>query len=776
MAGRWDVFQGLPQGWEVRFDARTGRYYFVDHVDKKTSWEDPRLKNCPPPPPHPETIPPELRNQQENQTLPHYQPIWSSFLGGRLSSIYPTCGGHNLSFVPPYVLYGPVYPLQEPAVDKNMTHHIEKGNAEKAISSDDSKNVTNVPTSSSLHVTSGIEGKALSDAAQALLTAQQEIGLLEAAEHSQLAIAKISAMFPTVPESHIKDLMRKYHNREAVVISALQVQKHPLATPGPYGTFTPPPMRHFIPTATALMALSSTRSSAASTTSTVGILSTSTTVTSTATSLLHSGTTTTSAMYGHEKPLHQVPTSLTSNMTSVSTTIADQAPPVTAVDRIPSRPIYEKARGTHLFEEKLIRSPLHGQRSSVERSVGRGSLDKSAGSPKLGHSSIERSIGSPFLGRDSPLLSSRASSPHTFLDGSPRLTTRSASDFTRSLMGSPRMDYRYSPRPTPHSPKIKLRYLKGIFPKVEPTVILDVLTQCNYNVKDTSEKLIAMGHEKKETALAPPKLKDRAENKENKAAAPKPSPGPARPKTLTEKHKKKVRNQLTADYPDITPTVVTMALQSVFYDEIRARQVLENMAETDRRTKEALATTPKMSRRSEAKSVTLNLIGSPPTSRRDGVKPSRPTLPRTRINTAWTAAQTVSRGTSTDEDSSFRSDQRARPSGPNTKLHKGPSEGLLLSDYQAWHGPNPENCSGHSKSLAQGPNRTHLRGPSGLARGQNPSMCKGPRGLAKGPQFTQGRVCTFECDDDDDGVMMMMMMMMVLMMVMMMGLEDQEDF
>lgn len=37
----------------------------------------------------------------------------------------------------------------------------------------------------------------------------QDIGILEAVEHSQLAIAKISAMFPTVPESHIKELMKK---------------------------------------------------------------------------------------------------------------------------------------------------------------------------------------------------------------------------------------------------------------------------------------------------------------------------------------------------------------------------------------------------------------------------------------------------------------------------------------------------------------------------------------------------------------------------------------
>lgn len=41
---------------------------------------------------------------------------------------------------------------------------------------------------------------------------------------------------------------KRYHNREAVVISALQVEKHPLTTPGPYTT---PPLttRHFHTTA-----------------------------------------------------------------------------------------------------------------------------------------------------------------------------------------------------------------------------------------------------------------------------------------------------------------------------------------------------------------------------------------------------------------------------------------------------------------------------------------------------------------------------------------------
>ncbi|XP_063865241.1 uncharacterized protein LOC135103124 isoform X2 [Scylla paramamosain] len=464
MAGRWDCFQGLPHGWEVRFDGRVGRYYFIDHLNKKTSWEDPRLKSAPPPPPHPESGHSEIKSRQESQSVSHHPPPWMSpFLGGRFSSVYPSFGGYNLAYMPPYALYGPVYPPQ------NVSHATEPPPLKKSVGGHPSPDVNK---------------------GRGSLTSQQESGLLEAVEHSQLAIAKISAMFPTVPESHIKDLMRKY--------------------------------------------------------------------------------------------------------------------------------------------------------------------------------------------------------------------------------------------------------LKGIFPKVEPTIILDVLTQCNYNVKDTCEKLVLLGYDKKDTVLAPPKLKDRPDGKENKAVS-KPSPGPARPKNLSEKHKKKVRNELTSGYPDLTPTVVTMALQSVYYDENRARQVLDNMVESDKKTQEALAScASQMPRSTESKTVTLNLMGSPPLARRDGVKPTRPTLPRTRINTAWTAAQTVSRGTNTEEDLGFRSDQRMRPQGPNTKLHKGPSECLLLSDYQAWHGPNPDNASGSSKSLAQGPRSTHLRGPSGIARGHDPAMRKGPQGLAKGSQFTQG--------------------------------------
>nr|CAH8823301.1 unnamed protein product [Trichobilharzia regenti] len=33
--------ESLPPGWEMRFDSRTGRWYFVDHNTRSTQWEHP---------------------------------------------------------------------------------------------------------------------------------------------------------------------------------------------------------------------------------------------------------------------------------------------------------------------------------------------------------------------------------------------------------------------------------------------------------------------------------------------------------------------------------------------------------------------------------------------------------------------------------------------------------------------------------------------------------------------------------------------------------------
>ena len=39
----WRRMENLPIGWEKRYDEQSGRYYYVDHINSKTQWENPTL-------------------------------------------------------------------------------------------------------------------------------------------------------------------------------------------------------------------------------------------------------------------------------------------------------------------------------------------------------------------------------------------------------------------------------------------------------------------------------------------------------------------------------------------------------------------------------------------------------------------------------------------------------------------------------------------------------------------------------------------------------------
>jgi len=45
------------------------------------------------------------------------------------------------------------------------------------------------------------------------------------------------------------------------------------------------------------------------------------------------------------------------------------------------------------------------------------------------------------------------------------------------------------------------RYLKNVFPKVDETILLDILEQSDNNVQKASEKLIGLGYEKRNPTL-----------------------------------------------------------------------------------------------------------------------------------------------------------------------------------------------------------------------------------------------------------------------------------
>ncbi|KAB7508093.1 hypothetical protein Anas_04058 [Armadillidium nasatum] len=527
--------------------------YYLDHSTKQTTWEDPRIRSFPPPPPYPgDNF--EKKEPQRQGSGP--QPPWMSpYLGGR-SVVYPTFAGYGVSVPPPQSMYATV--LQD---------------------------VTNM----------GSKGPSFVPPVQPMLGTSR--------------------------------------------IPVLQVQKYPISSQAPVSSFTPPPARHFIPTATAILTLQQS------------LRSQPPVAVSSAVSL---------------------PSEVAPVVSSSITTTTTQAPILPQQQSS----VYERTSGTHLLQEDRTcyvpeergsnaRGSIPGLRSSMG--------EQSVGSPGVCRSSIERSFGSPKPGRDSPLYWSRTSSPRT---------TRSVSDVTRSFIGSPRpSEFRQSPRPSPHSPKIKLRLS---------------MMSCAF----LATQLIPFLH--------------------------------AFDQTL------QFRTQLMSEFSVLTPTVVNMALQSGHFEEERARQILQQMDENEKKTQETLAMiTPKLSKRSETPPVSVSRA-SPPRTRKEG-RSVRPALQRPRVNMAWTNSATITtRSSSSDlDDEAFKSKICMEAKGPKVSFHSGPCDSLLLSDYLPWQGPNIDNLISEEKCIAKGPNLDLRRGPSILAKGPDPSKRKGPSGLARGSQYIQ---------------------------------------
>ncbi|XP_072930875.1 uncharacterized protein [Epargyreus clarus] len=357
-------------------------------------------------------------------------------------------------------------------------------------------------------------------------------------------VAKISAMFPTVSETHIKILLKKYYNREAVVISALQVEKHPITTPGPL-TMSPSAAR--------------------------------------------------------------------------------------------------------------LQKGAIGVYSALQ-------LAKGVSGSMQGSSHFTPLTGTP---QGSPLLLRPASGASSYYGT------------TKSIDGQ---------QTKHHSPKMKLKYLKSIFPKAEETLILDILANKDNNVQKASEELISMGFTKKETIIAQQKKKD-------KTTTPQP---PKKVVTImkTPEEKNELKKKMQDQYKMIAERVISIALESVEYNEERAEQILSAVLKEEE--------TPKMTAPPEVKETKRT---SPVENKKGPILKS-----------------------STNTESKYKSQYSTPTNGPNPSLRQGPQDSLLLEDYMAWNGPNPEAHTGQAVKV-EGPEVrqkkfTLARGPAGVANG--------PANIAKG--------------------------------------------
>ncbi|KAH8286238.1 hypothetical protein KR054_005269 [Drosophila jambulina] len=417
-------YQKLPPGWDCKYDQATGNCYYINYLTKAMQLEDPRGRSYR-----------QLQNERCSTESIALQQMVSQAQTSHNSSPYHVHPSNNLTAIRAF------QERQQPTLHNISTSPLLSASSRGHLE-----------MSSPLPFQRARLGPNLSRRSTI-----QETSFINQAE-TDAVVTKIQNMFPTAGEHHIRLLLKRYYNSEAVVISALQVEKHPVTMPGPF--VTPPSQRH----------------------------------------LFHSR----SAFY--------------------------MTPPARRPDTAASRCTSRTA------------SPLPGGRF--------GSLV-----------SVQSGPGGPGGHQVQQVLPPGSAVPS-------------------ALHGSPQ--WRSSPRPH-SSPKMKLRYMKNIFPKADEELLLDILANADNNVQFASEKLISLGYTKREMQQP-----HRPNNRPPELAQDQQAGGdqgtkhiPLRPKEYTEEEKTKMQTLLKEKYPQIAERIILMALESVNYAEDRAIQILQIVQDED---------------------------------------------------------------------------------------------------------------------------------------------------------------------------------------------------
>ncbi|XP_072751970.1 uncharacterized protein [Anoplolepis gracilipes] len=287
------------------------------------------------------------------------------------------------------------------------------------------------------------------------------------------------------------------------------------------------------------------------------------------------------------------------------------------------------------------------------------------------------------------------------------------------------------------------KYLKSIFPKVDETILLDILEQSDNNVQKASEKLIDLGYEKRNTTFPTKTVTRKKEEEQTNNEPPAPTP-PPRMKSLEEKDILKKR--LMEKYKMVPDRVVMLAMDSVDYDEERAIHILDIVVaeEASRPLCTSSSQSSKSNERKDSPPVmeAIKLTVSPVKKIKKDAETEKSKRSKNK-----TEIPKVSRGTSTTEDKEYKSPYLIKPIGSNSDIVKGANNDLLLPDYAPWSGPDTSLLSKQpfSRSLAMGHDATLLSTNNCLAKGPQSELRKGPlRGLAQGSIYSQRNVANTE--------------------------------
>ncbi|XP_061499453.1 muscle M-line assembly protein unc-89 isoform X5 [Anopheles gambiae] len=166
---------GLPPGWDCKYDSRTGRYYYVNLFTKTTQWEDPRARIRQLQTGAPLHISNDSISMQPVHGSPyHVYPASNSFYPAQAAFQNPPSGVPSLNASPN---------LAQRLQQQQQQQHIEMSPMVRSSPRMGLGRQGMVETTFTTNVT---------------------------AAETDLTVAKINSMFPTVPETHIRMLLKKY--------------------------------------------------------------------------------------------------------------------------------------------------------------------------------------------------------------------------------------------------------------------------------------------------------------------------------------------------------------------------------------------------------------------------------------------------------------------------------------------------------------------------------------------------------------------------------------
>ncbi|XP_053682908.1 uncharacterized protein LOC128733380 isoform X2 [Sabethes cyaneus] len=165
----------LPPGWDCRYDPRTGRYYYVNLFTKTTTWEDPRAR---------------IRQLQtgaplhiSNDNISVQQPVH-----GSPYHVYPSSN----SFYPAQQAFqNPPSGVPSLTASPNFATKLQQQQLELAQMARSSPHTPRM----------GLGRHAMQETS---------FSSNASAADTDATVAKINLMFPTVPETHIRMLLKKY--------------------------------------------------------------------------------------------------------------------------------------------------------------------------------------------------------------------------------------------------------------------------------------------------------------------------------------------------------------------------------------------------------------------------------------------------------------------------------------------------------------------------------------------------------------------------------------